>query len=90
MKSYTIEDQAALLKSTVRVLGLGGLGGGVTEILARSGVGTLKLVDGDSFEDSNLNRLNRKNGHKGTKTQTINFYYWLNSCLGVLVAKILW
>lgn len=56
MKSYTIEDQAVLLKSTVSVVGLGGLGGGVTEILARSGVGTLKLVDGDSFEDSNLNR----------------------------------
>ena len=56
MKSYTIEDQAVLLKSTVAVVGLGGLGGGVTEILARSGVGTLKLIDGDSFEDSNLNR----------------------------------
>ncbi|MBW2429549.1 MAG: HesA/MoeB/ThiF family protein [Deltaproteobacteria bacterium] len=56
MKSYTIEDQAVLLRSTVSVVGLGGLGGGVTEILARSGVGTLKLVDGDIFEDNNLNR----------------------------------
>jgi molybdopterin/thiamine biosynthesis adenylyltransferase len=56
MKSYTIEDQSALLESTVSVVGLGGLGGGVTEILARSGVGALRLVDGDTFEDSNLNR----------------------------------
>ena len=56
MKSYTIKDQATLLKSTVSIVGLGGLGGSVTEILARSGVGTLKLIDGDSFEDSNLNR----------------------------------
>ena len=56
MKAYTIEDQAALLRSTVSVVGLGGLGGGVIEILARSGVGTLNLVDGDTFEDSNLNR----------------------------------
>ena len=56
MKSYTLEDQVVLLKSTVSVVGLGGLGGGVTEILARSGVGTLHLMDGDSFEDHNLNR----------------------------------
>jgi len=56
MKSYTLDDQVNLLKSTVSVVGLGGLGGGVTEILARSGVGTLLLMDGDSFEDHNLNR----------------------------------
>ena len=56
MKAYTLEDQAALLRSTVSVVGLGGLGGGVTEILARSGVGTLYLIDGDTFEDNNLNR----------------------------------
>ena len=56
MKAYTLEDQAALLRSTVSVVGLGGLGGGVTEILARSGVGTLNLIDGDTFEDNNLNR----------------------------------
>ena len=56
MKAYTLEDQAALLRSMVSVVGLGGLGGGVTEILARSGVGSLNLIDGDIFEDSNLNR----------------------------------
>ena len=56
LKSYTIADQAALLRSTVSIVGLGGLGGGVTEILARSGVGTLNLIDGDKFEDNNLNR----------------------------------
>jgi molybdopterin/thiamine biosynthesis adenylyltransferase len=32
------------------------LGGTVTEILARMGVGRLTLIDGDRFEDSNLNR----------------------------------
>ena len=59
MKSYTLEDQAALLKSTVSVVGLGGLGVGVTAILAHSGVGTLRLIDGDRFEDHNLNRHRR-------------------------------
>jgi len=32
------------------------VGGTVTEILARIGIGSLTLVDGDHFDDSNLNR----------------------------------
>jgi molybdopterin/thiamine biosynthesis adenylyltransferase len=45
-----------LLKSHVAVIGQGGLGGTVTEILARIGIGRLTLVDADMFEESNLNR----------------------------------
>lgn len=56
MRSFSSQDQAKLLRSTVSVIGLGGLGGGVTEILARIGVGSLILVDGEVFEESNLNR----------------------------------
>jgi molybdopterin/thiamine biosynthesis adenylyltransferase len=56
MKSFSATDQATLLKSMVTIVGLGGLGGVVTEILARMGIGTLNLVDGDVFEESNLNR----------------------------------
>lgn len=55
-KTFSFEDQTALLKAKVTVVGLGGLGGGVTEILARDGIGRLTLVDGDRFEESNLNR----------------------------------
>ena len=54
--SLSNEDQRKLLQSHVAIIGLGGLGGTVTEILARIGVGKLTLVDGDSFDDSNLNR----------------------------------
>ena len=50
------EDQVRLLKSHVSAIGLGGLGGSVTEILIRIGVGHLSLYDADHFEDSNLNR----------------------------------
>ncbi len=49
-------DQLRLLRSHVAVIGLGGLGGTVTEILARIGIGRLTLVDGDRFDESNLNR----------------------------------
>jgi molybdopterin/thiamine biosynthesis adenylyltransferase len=51
-----IEGQIRLLRSRVAVTGCGGLGGTVIEILARAGIGTLVLVDGDVFSDSNLNR----------------------------------
>jgi molybdopterin-synthase adenylyltransferase len=54
--SFSLQDQIKLLRSAVAVIGLGGLGGGVIEILARIGIGTLILIDGDVFEDTNLNR----------------------------------
>ncbi len=54
--SFSLADQAALLNTNVAVIGLGGLGGAVVEILSRIGIGGLTLVDGDRFEDSNLNR----------------------------------
>ncbi len=56
MRTFSLRDQACLLRSRAAVVGLGGLGGGVTELLARAGVGQLALIDGDRFEDSNLNR----------------------------------
>jgi molybdopterin/thiamine biosynthesis adenylyltransferase len=56
MATLSPEDQHRLLASTACIVGMGGLGGHVAEILARIGVGRLRLVDGDRFEDSNLNR----------------------------------
>ncbi len=50
------EGQLKLLRSCIGVCGLGGLGGFVVESLARFGVGRLILVDGDAFEENNLNR----------------------------------
>jgi molybdopterin/thiamine biosynthesis adenylyltransferase len=55
-KRLSSADQIKLLNSHVAIIGLGGLGGTVTEILARIGLGSLTLVDGDRFDDSNLNR----------------------------------
>ena len=43
-------------KARVAVFGVGGVGGYVVEALARSGVGTLDLIDSDKVCLSNLNR----------------------------------
>lgn len=40
----------------VAVFGVGGVGGYVTEALARSGIGTLDLIDRDTVSISNINR----------------------------------
>lgn len=51
-----LEGQARLLESCAAVAGCGGLGGWIIEILARAGVGKLILIDGDAFDENNLNR----------------------------------
>ena len=45
-----------LANSTVAVAGLGAVGSYAVEALARSGIGTLRLVDFDSVHTSNINR----------------------------------
>ena len=50
------EEQALLAGKTLAVIGCGGLGGYLIELLCRVGVGTIRAVDGDVFEQSNLNR----------------------------------
>ncbi len=45
-----------LKNSRVAVFGVGGVGGYVCEALARSGVGTLDIVDSDTVSVSNINR----------------------------------
>jgi len=46
-----------LLKKSALVVGAGGLGVIVSEILARSGIGTLYIVDRDLVSEGNFNRL---------------------------------
>ena len=45
-----------LSEKRVAVFGIGGVGGYVTEALARSGVGALDLIDKDTVSISNINR----------------------------------
>ncbi len=54
--SISESEQLALRTKRALILGCGGLGGYNAEILARTGIGALTLVDGDCFDESNLNR----------------------------------
>ena len=50
------EAMERLAKARVAVFGIGGVGGYCVEALARSGVGTLHLIDDDTVNITNLNR----------------------------------
>lgn len=71
LNTLSMADQKRLLTKQVAVVGLGGLGGVLVEILARIGVGALTLIDGDVFDASNLNRqlLCRVGNLGGSKTE---------------------
>ncbi len=49
------EGQSKIRESSIAIFGLGALGSPITDALARTGVGRLKLVDRDFVERSNLN-----------------------------------
>ena len=53
---FGAENMDKLQKSRVAVFGVGGVGGYTVEALARSGVGTLDLIDNDKVCLSNINR----------------------------------
>ena len=49
--------ECALLRAKkAAVIGCGGLGGHLIELLARIGIGSIRAVDGDVFDETNLNR----------------------------------
>lgn len=58
---------AKLRQAAVGIAGLGGLGSNIAVMLARSGIGKLKLVDFDRVDLSNLNRQAYYVRHLGRK-----------------------
>lgn len=54
--ALTQAENENLRRNKVCVVGCGGLGGYIVEILGRLGIGNITVVDGDVFEESNLNR----------------------------------
>lgn len=56
LKEIGFEGQEKLERSKVVIIGLGALGTHAAELLARAGIGHLKLIDADKIELSNLQR----------------------------------
>ncbi|MBP1744372.1 MAG: UBA/THIF-type binding protein [Firmicutes bacterium] len=56
VSSITEEENRRLKSFKVCVIGCGGLGGYIIEMLGRIGIGTITAVDYDRFEETNLNR----------------------------------
>ena len=70
MDALSMKDQITLLQSRVCIVGLGGLGGSVVETLARIGIGAMTVIDGDIFDESNLNRQVLSSEHNLSQTKT--------------------
>ncbi|MDF2881151.1 MAG: molybdopterin biosynthesis protein MoeB [Clostridiaceae bacterium] len=56
MNTLSKDENDRLKEFKVCVVGCGGLGGYVIEMLGRLGIGNITAVDGDVFAESNLNR----------------------------------
>ena len=50
------EKMEKLKNAHVLIVGLGGIGSFAGEFIARAGVGTMTIIDGDSFDITNKNR----------------------------------
>lgn len=55
-RALTLAEQRKICESRVLICGCGGVGGILLNLIARAGVGTLRLVDGGVFSPSNFNR----------------------------------
>lgn len=71
MQTLSLEENDKLKNHKVCVIGCGGLGGYVIEMLGRIGVGFITAVDGDIFQESNLNRQILSDVHSLGKSKSI-------------------
>lgn len=56
MNMLSKEENSNLRNFKVCVIGCGGLGGFIIEMLGRLGIGLITAIDGDVFDETNLNR----------------------------------
>ena len=56
MRRIGINGQKKIMKSSICIIGCGGLGTTTAQYLAMTGVGKMILIDFDNIELSNLNR----------------------------------
>lgn len=89
LDGWDIEAQEKLKLANILIVGCGGIGCTVAELLARAGVGQINLIDSDTIEMSNLQRQIAYTTHDigfykadilKKRLQQINPYIHVNSC----------
>ena len=82
LSAFSEEEINKLHYLKICIIGCGGLGGYIAEEMDRTGIGTITLVDGDVFDESNLNRqtvCNEKNIGKKKASETKKRIEQINS-----------
>jgi len=64
-KMGIVDNYERIMKFTVAIIGIGGIGSVTAEMLARCGIGRLILFDYDKVELANMNRMFYLPEHKG-------------------------
>ena len=86
LSDFGSEGQEALSKSTVVLIGVGGVGAGALPLLATSGIGRIIIVDADVVSETNLHRQTIYSDADLGKEKAIlaaNFAKRCNPCLTV-------
>ncbi len=89
--SLTPTDQIKLLETRATVIGAGGLGGYLLELLARTGIGTLVAADPETFDETNLNRqtLARTDTVNQFKTDTAaKALFLINPAIDIITHRV--
>jgi molybdopterin/thiamine biosynthesis adenylyltransferase len=92
MNALSIEEIKRLNNSKVCVIGCGGLGGYIIEMLGRIGVGYITIIDGDVFDETNLNRQlvsNVENIGMGKAKETKKRMKLVNPHINVEVVEVM-
>ncbi|MFW9845987.1 MAG: ThiF family adenylyltransferase [Candidatus Thorarchaeota archaeon] len=76
LRDFSEEDQEALFTTTVSMMGAGGIGSPTLRLLGSLGFGTIRIIDADTVELSNIQRQNIYNtndiGKKKAECAAIN------------------
>jgi len=91
LRMFGVEGQKRLSKCHVAILGLGGIGSLVAELLSRLGVGRFTLIDDDVVEVSNLSRIvgaDRIDAEKALRKIDVAERVILQANLSAIVTKL--
>lgn len=89
IRAFGKEMQYRMVELHVGIIGCGGTGSALIEMLGRMGIGTLTIVDHDKFGDSNITRMHGTKSKDVKRSKTDIMAEMIESfCLGTKVISI--